>query len=49
MMSEKKTTKPLSDQEKQMQAMPGEVDPKNVKAEVFMAIQRAKGKLKVKK
>lgn len=49
MMSEKTTNKPLSEQDKQIQPMPGEVDPKNVKVEVFLAMQRTKGKLKVKK
>lgn len=48
-MSEKMTNKPLSDQEKQTQALPGEIDPKKVKVEVFLSMQKAKGKLKVKK
>lgn len=49
MMSEKMTGKPLSEQQKQTQPTPGEIDPKNAKVEVFLAMQKAKGKLKVKK
>ena len=49
MMSEKTTNKPMSEQDKQIQPMPGEVDPKNVKVGVFLAMQKAKSKLKVKK
>ena len=49
MMSEKITNKPLSEQDKQTQAMPGEIDPKNAKVGVFLAMQKAKNKLKVKK
>lgn len=45
-MSEKAKNKPLTEQDKQMQPMPGEIDPKNAKVSVFLAMQKAKGKLK---
>ena len=48
-MSEKMTNKPLSEKDKQTQPMPGEIDPKNAKIGVFLAMQKAKSKLKVKK
>lgn len=48
-MSEKTTNKPLTEQDKQTQPMPGEVDPKHVKVRVFLAMQKAKGKMRAKK
>ncbi len=48
-MSEKTTNKPLSEQDKQTQPMPGEIDPKDAKVGAFLAMQKAKGKLKVRK
>ena len=49
MMSEKTINKPLTEQDKQTQQMPGEVDPRNAKVSVFLAMQKAKGKMKIKK
>ncbi len=45
MMSEKTTNKLLSEQEKQTQPMPGEIDPKSAKVEIFLAMQKANSKL----
>ena len=39
-MSLKTPNKPLSEQDKQTQAMPGEIDPKNVKVGVFLTMQK---------
>lgn len=47
-MSERKRNKALSDNEKQAKPMPGEVDPKYAKVEVFLAMQKVKGKLRAK-
>ncbi len=41
-MSENKRKKPLTDQEKQTLPMPGEIDPKDAKVKVFLAMQKAK-------
>lgn len=48
MMTEKTQNKPLTDQEKQFVPMPGEIDPKNAKVQVFLAMQKAKSKLKIR-
>ncbi|WP_169334467.1 hypothetical protein [Hahella ganghwensis] len=48
-MSKKMINKPLSEQEKQTQPMPGEINPKTAKVDVFLAMQKAKNKLKVRK
>jgi len=48
-MTDQKTKNPISEQEKQTQPMPGEVNTKSVKVEVFMAMQKAKNKLKGKR
>jgi hypothetical protein len=48
-MSENNPSKPLSEQDKQVQPMPGEIDPKDAKLKVFLAMQKAKQRLKVKK
>lgn len=43
MMSDQTTkNKPLSDKEKQTQPLVGEVDPKDAKVQVFLALQKAK-------
>ncbi len=48
MMSNQTTkNKPLSDNEKQMQPLAGEIDPKNAKVEVFLALQKAKRRFSV--
>lgn len=48
MMSDQTTrNKPLSDNEKQTQPMVGEADPKNVKVQVFLALQKAKRRFSV--
>jgi len=44
-----KPSKPMSEQDKQTQPMPGEMDPKTAKTEVFLAMQKAKQRLKDKK
>lgn len=49
MMNDKAENKPLTEQDKQTQPMPGEIDPRNSKVEVFLAMQKVKAKLKVKK
>lgn len=49
MMNKKKINKPLSDQDKQLLLMPGEIDPKSSKVAVFLTMQKAKAKLKIKK
>lgn len=46
MMNKKTINRPLTEQEKQVQPMPGEVDPRKVKAEVFLAVEKARRKLK---
>ncbi|MFV1872123.1 MAG: hypothetical protein ACMZ64_02185 [Oleiphilus sp.] len=43
-MSQKTKNKPLSEQDKQTQPMPGEIDPKDAKVSVFLAMQKAKSK-----
>lgn len=48
-MENSKPPKPVTEQEKQIQPMPGEVDPKDAKMKVFLAMQKAKQRLKVKK
>lgn len=48
-MTDKTVSKSLTEKDKQTQPMPGEIDPKNSKVEVFLAMQKAKTKLKVKK
>lgn len=48
-MSEKTSNKPLSEQEKQTQPLPGEVNPKDIKLQVFLAAQKTKNKFKVRK
>jgi hypothetical protein len=42
MTSETKPAKPLTDQEKQFTPLPSEIDPKDAKIKVFMAMQKAK-------
>lgn len=49
MINDKTENKPLTEKHKQTQPMPGEIDPRNSKDEVFLAMQKAKVKLKVKK
>ena len=49
MMTKETKNRTLSETEKQTQPMPGEVDPKNVKIEVFLAMQKAKIKSKARK
>ncbi|QFT57137.1 hypothetical protein FIU95_21530 (plasmid) [Microbulbifer sp. THAF38] len=39
--------KPLSNNEKQTQPLAGEVDPKNAKVQVFLALQKAKRRFSV--
>ena len=48
-MKEKTINKPLSEQDKQTRPMPGEIDPKDAKVNVFLTMQKAKGKLKLRK
>lgn len=45
-MSENNPSKPLSEQDKQIQPIPGEIDPKDAKLKVFLAMQKAKQRLK---
>ena len=49
MMSAIKPNTPLTDEEKQIQPMPGEIDPKDVKLEVFMAMRKSKQRFKKNK
>ncbi|WP_160152309.1 hypothetical protein [Microbulbifer sp. ALW1] len=44
-MMSKENNKPKEKLDKQVQPMPGEVDPKNVKAHVFLNMQKVKSKL----
>lgn len=46
-MSEK-PNKPVTEQEKQTQPMPGEIDPKDAKTKVFLAAQKTRQKFKIK-
>ena len=45
----KENSKQKEKLDKQVQPMPGEVDPKNAKAHVFINMQKAKGKLRIKR
>jgi hypothetical protein len=45
MANENKSGKQLTEQEKQILPMPGEADPKDTKAKVFLAMQKAKRRL----
>lgn len=49
MMSGNANDMPLSDQDKQTQPLPGEVDPKYVKVKVFMAAQKTKNRFRIRK
>lgn len=49
MSSQKKPNKPLTDLEKQHQPVPGEIDPKNAKVPVFLAMQKAKRRFALNK
>ncbi len=44
-----KQKKPMTEQEKQTQPMPGEVDPKDAKTRVFLAAQKTRNKFKIKR
>lgn len=44
-MEKNNPPRPVTEQEKQTQPMPGEVDPKDAKMKVFLAIQKAKQRL----
>ncbi len=44
-----KPNKPMTEQEKQVQPMPGEIDPKDAKIKVFLAAQKARQKFKIKR
>ncbi|WP_444995440.1 hypothetical protein [Aliikangiella sp. IMCC44359] len=44
-MSENKPQRILSEHEKQIQPLPGEVDPRNAKMKTFFAVHKAKQKL----
>lgn len=48
-MSENKTAKPLTDQEKQIQPLPDEIDPKDAKVNIFLALQKIKRRFTIKK
>ncbi|GAB1256182.1 hypothetical protein NBRC116494_06840 [Aurantivibrio plasticivorans] len=48
-MNEKTKNKPLTEQERQTQPLPNEVDPKDARMKVFMAAQKTKSKFKIKK
>jgi len=45
-MSDTKNRSPVSEQEKQLKPLAGEVDPKDAKTKVFLAMQKAKNKIK---
>lgn len=47
--TEDKKAQLLTDQDKQVQAMPNEIDPKTVRVGVFLAMQKAKSILSRKK
>ncbi len=49
MMSGKMNRKPHTEQEKQTQPMPGEIDPGDARMKVFMAAQKTKSKFRVRK
>ncbi|BFM13303.1 hypothetical protein R50072_34560 [Simiduia litorea] len=49
MSSQKKANKPLTDLEKQHQPVPGEIDPKNAKVKVFLAMLKAKRRFSLSK
>ena len=48
-MGENNEPKPLSERDKQTQPMPGEIDPKDAKAKVVLAMQKARQRIRVKK
>ncbi len=45
-MSNTKDTSLVSEQDKQMKPLAGEIDPKDAKTKVFLAMQKAKNKIK---
>lgn len=48
MMSDQTTkNKPMNDNEKQTRPLVGEADPKNIKVQVFLALQKAKRRFPV--
>lgn len=48
-MMSKEINKPAANLDKQVQPMPGEVDPKNAKVGAFVMMQKAKNILRVKR
>lgn len=45
-MSDTKNSSLMSEQDKQLKPLVGEVDPKEAKTKVFLAMQKAKNKIK---
>lgn len=45
-MSDTKNSSSVSEQDKQLKPLAGEIDPKDAKTKVFLAMQKAKNKIK---